>query len=165
MGCGSSSSTTTRLSASRLMRTALEAGNPVYRAMAMITARARWRIRRIRIACLVATLCAAVGAVPQAHAAPAPKYNPPKSVYLALGDSLAFGYQQAKFNANFPAEDPDVYDTGYVDDFAAELRSIDSRIRTVNLACPGETTDSLLGREPCIYHPPFRLHSGYSGSQ
>jgi lysophospholipase L1-like esterase len=130
--------------------------------MAMVSARGRWRIR---LASLVAALCAAVGAAPEAHAAPAPKYNPPKSVYLALGDSLAFGYQQAKFNQNLPDEDPAVFDTGYVDVFAGELRSIKPRIRIVNVSCPGETTDSLLGREPCIYHPRFPLHTDYSGSQ
>jgi hypothetical protein len=47
---------------------------------------------RARIACLLAVIVVALVAVPVAQAAPGPKYNPPKSVYLALGDSLAFGY-------------------------------------------------------------------------
>jgi lysophospholipase L1-like esterase len=120
---------------------------------------------KARIAYLLAVVAAALIAVPVAQAAPGPKHNPPKSVYLALGDSLAFGYQQAKFNQNFPTENPAVYDTGYVDAFGRDLTSIDPGIETVNLGCPGETTDSLLGLTPCPYHPPFALHSNYTGSQ
>jgi lysophospholipase L1-like esterase len=120
---------------------------------------------RARIACLFAVIVVALIAVPVAQAAPRPKFNPPKSAYLALGDSLAFGFQQVKFNQNFPTEDPTVYNTGYVDDFAKDLTSIDPRIQTINLGCPGETTDSLLGLAPCPYHPPFALHSSYTGSQ
>jgi lysophospholipase L1-like esterase len=33
------------------------------------------------------------------------------------------------------------------------------------LAARVRPTDSLLGLAPCIYHPPFALHSDYSGSQ
>ena len=102
---------------------------------------------------------------PAAAAAPPPKHNPPKSFYLALGDSLAFGYQQARFLANLPAEDPTAFSTGYVDDFAAKLRAIDSKIQTVNVSCPGETTSSLLGLARCPYNDVFRLHNEYSGSQ
>ena len=120
---------------------------------------------RARIGCLLAVIVVALVAVPVAQAAPGPKYNPPKSVYLALGDSLAFGYQQAKFLQNLPTEDPAAYNTGYVDDFAKQLAAIDPKIQTFNVGCPGETTDSLLGLKPCIYHPPFALHSNYSGSQ
>jgi lysophospholipase L1-like esterase len=120
---------------------------------------------RARFACLLAVIVAALVAVPVAGATTGPKHNRPKSVYLALGDSLAFGYQQAKFNENLPTEDPAVYNTGYVDGFAKQLTSIDPRIQTVNLGCPGETTDSLLGLARCPYHPPFALHSSYSGSQ
>ena len=105
-------------------------------------------------------------AAPAAQAAPPPKHNPPKSIYLALGDSLAFGYQQARFLANFPTEDPAAFNTGYVDDFAKDLQATDPKIQTVNVGCPGETTDSLLGlTTPCTYQQHFALHNGYSGSQ
>jgi lysophospholipase L1-like esterase len=120
---------------------------------------------RPRVPCLLAVVALVLVVVPVAQAAPGPKHNPPKSVYLALGDSLAFGYQQAKFNQNLPTENPAVYNTGYVDGFAKDLTPIDPRIRTVNLGCPGETTDSLLGLARCPYHPPFALHSNYTGSQ
>jgi lysophospholipase L1-like esterase len=102
------------------------------------------------------------GAALAAQATPPPKYNPPKSIYLALGDSLAFGFQFSKF---FQTTDPATFNTGYVDDFAKELRAIKLDIQTVNLSCPGETTESMLGLAPCIYHPPFPLHTDYSGSQ
>jgi len=104
-------------------------------------------------------------ATPTANATPPPKHNPPKSIYLALGDSSAFGFQLAKFLQNLPAEDPTVFNTGYVDDFAKDLRAIKPRIQTINLSCVDETTDSLLGLEPCSYDPPFPLHTEYSGSQ
>jgi lysophospholipase L1-like esterase len=94
-----------------------------------------------------------------------PTLVPPKDDYLALGDSLAFGYQQSKFNANFPTENPAVFNTGYVDDFSAALVPISPEIHTANLGCPGETTGSYLGVTPCPYHPPFSLHESYTGSQ
>jgi lysophospholipase L1-like esterase len=97
-----------------------------------------------------------------AQATPPPKHNPPKSIYLALGDSAAFGLQAPKF---FQTTDPAAFNTGYVDLFARDLRAKKPNIRTVNLSCPGETTDSLLGLAPCIYHPPYALHTDYSGSQ
>ena len=34
--------------------------------------------------------------------APPPRFNPPKEFYLALGDSLAFGFQFDIFNQHFP---------------------------------------------------------------
>jgi lysophospholipase L1-like esterase len=94
-----------------------------------------------------------------------PKLVPPKDDYLALGDSLAFGYQLSKFNANFPTENPAVFNTGYVDDFSAALVPISPGIHTANMGCPGETTGSYLGVNPCPYHPPFPLHESYTGSQ
>jgi lysophospholipase L1-like esterase len=104
-------------------------------------------------------------ATPTANATPPPKHNPPKSIYLALGDSSAFGFQLAKFLQNLPAADPAAFNTGYVDQFARYLRAIKPRTETVNLSCVDETTDSLLGLEPCSYHPPFPLHTEYDGSQ
>jgi lysophospholipase L1-like esterase len=82
--------------------------------------------------------------------------------YLALGDSLAFGYSQAKFNRLFPEENPAAYDTGYVDDFGKVLRLFSPRLQVVNDGCPGETTDSFI-KGPCIYQVVFRLHHPYVG--
>jgi lysophospholipase L1-like esterase len=82
--------------------------------------------------------------------------------YLALGDSLAFGYSQAKFNSLFPNEDPAAYDTGYVDDFGKVLKLLHPHLAIVNDGCPGETTDSLING-PCAYQLSFPLHHPYVG--
>jgi hypothetical protein len=80
---------------------------------------------RACIACL-ACIALALLVAPLAKATPLPKHNPPKSIYLALGDSLAFGYQQAKFIQNLPT-----------DDFANALRSIDPKIQDCQPWLPG----------------------------
>ncbi len=90
------------------------------------------------------------------HPAPAP------TSYLALGDSLAFGYSQAKFNSLYPNENPAAYDTGYVDDFARVLRLFNPRLQTINDGCPGETTESFIDG-PCQYQQEFPLHHPYVG--
>jgi hypothetical protein len=64
-----------------------------------------------------------------AEAAPPPTFDPPKQIYLALGDSVAYGYQQATFDAGLP---PSAYDTGYVDDLAARLRQLRPGLAVVN---------------------------------
>jgi lysophospholipase L1-like esterase len=97
--------------------------------------------------------------------ASSPKFDPPRSFYLALGNSLAFGYQQYKFLANYPTENPSAFSSGYVDDFAGMLQGIDPGIETVNLGCPGETTSSYMGGGcPYTAHG-FALHHFYAGSQ
>lgn len=119
---------------------------------------------RVRLlALLSAAALFGLAAVPAA--ASTPKFDPPKSFYLALGDSLAFGFQQGKFLANLPTENPSAFSTGYVDDFSAMLRDINARIETVNFGCPGETTVSFIAG-PCGYQAAgFRLHNGFSGDQ
>jgi lysophospholipase L1-like esterase len=122
---------------------------------------------RANLAPLLALLSAAAMFVLAAApaAASTPQFDPPKSFYLALGDSLAFGYQQYKFNANFPAEDPSVFSSGYVNDFSAMLQAVNPSLQTVNFGCPGETTATFLAG-PCLYEAAgFPLHNGYSGAQ
>jgi lysophospholipase L1-like esterase len=94
--------------------------------------------------------------------APNARASKPQHSYLALGDSLAFGYQQAKFNRLFPNEDPAAFDTGYVDDFGHALRLFDHGLQVVNDGCPGETTDSFING-PCQYQLAFPLHHPYVG--
>jgi lysophospholipase L1-like esterase len=86
----------------------------------------------------------------------------PQRTYLALGDSLAFGYQQAKFNSLFPSENPAAFDTGYVDDFGHFLLRTHRDTAVVNDGCPGETTDSFIAG-PCLYQLAFPLHHPYVG--
>ena len=121
------------------------------------------RIRRMRLICVLAVVAAALLSPVAQAAKTGPKVVPPKHHYLALGDSLAFGFQQDKFNALFPNEDPSAFNTGYVDDFAAKLADIRHKIKTTNFGCPGEWTDSFLGAAPCPYT--FPLHDPFSGSQ
>jgi lysophospholipase L1-like esterase len=115
---------------------------------------------------LVAFLTGLLASAPPAVAADA-KFGAPKDFTLALGDSIAFGFQRAKFAAALPDPDPAIFDTGFVDVFAARLAATapGKGSTVVNLSCPGETTVSFLGFAPCPYSPPFRLHAEYSGSQ
>ncbi len=103
-------------------------------------------------------LAPSAGARPMSHR---PQSHRPQS-YLALGDSLAFGYSQAKFNSLFPNEDPAAYNTGYVDDFGKILSAFNPNLQIVNDGCPGETTDSFING-PCAYQLAFPLHHPYSG--
>lgn len=74
----------------------------------------------------------------------------PKKHYLALGDSLAFGFQ------------PDLnFDDGYADDFYSNLKSHGVH-SLANMACPGETSVTFLNGN-CPY--PYLRKYPYLGSQ
>ena len=89
-----------------------------------------------------------------------PVYQPPKSYYLALGDSMAYGFQPTKANAP-----PSAVHTGYVDVFAARLRKLSPTIKVVNYGCPGESTVTF-ARGGCdwLKHG-GNLHNPFRGSQ
>jgi lysophospholipase L1-like esterase len=113
---------------------------------------------------LVAAAVALVAVLPAAPAAacPPPVFTPPRQYYLALGDSLAFGFSTAKAQAGLPAS---AFDTGYVDVFAARLARLRPGITTVNYGCPGESTVSFLAG-PCIWRASGHdLHNDYPGAQ
>jgi lysophospholipase L1-like esterase len=96
---------------------------------------------------------------------PATQFNPPKPYYLALGDSLAFGFQFDKFNANFPFVPASIFATGYADALAGMLQEIRPGITTVNYGCTGETSVTFI-QGGCIYTAAgFPLHDPYDGSQ
>ncbi len=119
----------------------------------------RYRSHRLWLGLFVALLGWALMVSPvRAVARPAPA----QPTYLALGDSLAFGYSQAKFNSLYPDENPAAYDTGYVDDFGKVLEIFSRRLAIVNDGCPGETTDSFISG-PCAYQLSFPLHHAYVG--
>jgi lysophospholipase L1-like esterase len=89
-------------------------------------------------------------------------FNPPKNYYLALGDSISYGYQAFKARAGLP---PSAFNSGYVDLFGARLREIQPGIVTVNYGCPGESTESFV-TGPCIWtEAGQQLHDSFSGSQ
>jgi lysophospholipase L1-like esterase len=90
------------------------------------------------------------------------------SQYLALGDSVTFGYQEPTV---VPA--PNYRNAssflGYPEQLAAELH-----LRVINPACPGETSASLINASaqsngcengPIAYRKLYPLHLRYKGSQ
>jgi len=91
-----------------------------------------------------------------------PKFNPPQKYYLALGDSLAFGFQFGIYNQHYPFVSPELFTRGYVDAFGHVLEGLKPELQTVNFACPGERTRTFIDGI-CPY--PFELHNNYSGSQ
>jgi lysophospholipase L1-like esterase len=110
-------------------------------------------------------------AVPSAATAVARPPVTPGSQYLALGDSVTFGYEESNVvptpnyrnAANF---------YGYPEQFGAQLR-----LQVANAACPGETSSSLInpraesnGCENILgkgagYRTVYPLHVRYRGSQ
>ena len=128
------------------------------------------RVAGIALAALLAAvLTAAVGT----RSASADPVNGPDAngTYLALGDSVAFGYVPPQA---VPA--PKYLDAhsfvGYPEDLAQQLR-----VRVSNASCPGETTASMLSvtaqsngcensvGSPTGYRTLFPLHVQYQGSQ
>jgi len=94
-----------------------------------------------------------------------PKFSAPKSFTLGLGDSLMFGYQEAKFATN--PFDLTQFHTGFAFLFAERVAETAPGNGTalINLGCPGETTRSFLDG-PCAYHSVgLPLHVNYGGSQ
>ncbi len=125
---------------------------------------------RLRGLCLIVTLFALFVAAPAAQAAPS--YGGPpvaNGTYLALGDSLAFGYQASKVTACAPTgcTSPDTqFSTGYVNVFASLFGATTPGVKTVNLGCPGETSATLNNATNtttgCTTYP-FAIHSNHPG--
>jgi lysophospholipase L1-like esterase len=74
----------------------------------------------------------------------------PKGVsktYVAIGDSLAFGYSLQLYNEHEAEGDPaSFFENGYVNDYYNKIRK-HSQTALVNLGCPGETSKSLIGNK------------------
>jgi lysophospholipase L1-like esterase len=95
----------------------------------------------------------------------------PGSTYLALGDSVTFGYLESTVVPTPPYHDQ-AYFVGYPEHLATELHA-----KVVNPSCPGETSASLInakaqsnGCENSLgskvgYRTLYPLHVKYSGSQ
>lgn len=93
---------------------------------------------------------------------PRPVYQPPQSYYLALGDSITYGFQPTKAKPGARASD---FATGYVDLFAARLRKLSSKIQVVNYGCPGESTVTFTRGGCQGLADGFKLHNPFRGSQ
>jgi lysophospholipase L1-like esterase len=91
-----------------------------------------------------------------------PVYQPPQSYYLALGDSITYGFRPDKAK---PGARPSDFDTGYVDVFAARLRKLAPKIQVVNYGCPGESSVTFTrGGCPTLAEG-VKLHDPYRRSQ
>jgi lysophospholipase L1-like esterase len=123
---------------------------------------------------LVGLALAVAFALSALFAATAGATAPIKQTYLALGDSLAFGYSTQTFNENFPTESPSAFERGYAHFYFNHLKPGTEGVQQQNKGCPGETTDSMIGNgplaaafgiegeSPCGYHKlGFPLHSEY----
>jgi lysophospholipase L1-like esterase len=97
---------------------------------------------------------------------------PPKAFQLSLGDSMGFGLQ---FDRLFEMLDagtytPEAFDTGYTDVLAARMHPLRPDQQTVNLSCPGESTDTMIDGG-CSFvlpepdGPGLSLHTDYAGPQ
>jgi lysophospholipase L1-like esterase len=130
-------------------------------------------MRSVSRAALAAAMALLVlGAYAGAAAAASPAPVTPGSRYLALGDSVTFGYQESQV---VPA--PNYHNAasflGYPEQLATALH-----LKVANAACPGETSDSLLNpsaqsngcentnpAETQAYRKLYPLHVSYKGSQ
>jgi lysophospholipase L1-like esterase len=111
------------------------------------------------------------------------KGAPVKERYLALGDSLAFGYSQQLFNENEKLGVPaTAFEHGYANFYMNKLKWKLNGIELVNNGCPGETSGGLIGtgpvgvglskggaepETPCEYHNVSKLplHHEYGGTK
>jgi lysophospholipase L1-like esterase len=98
-----------------------------------------YRVRTRLLVCAAAI--AVLGAMSFAPAASAASVG---STYLALGDSLAYGYHQAQFLSEYPNIHPANFNDGYVDDFGTALKFVNKKLTLINDGCPGETTETLM---------------------
>jgi lysophospholipase L1-like esterase len=118
------------------------------------TPRGRRPLAVAAVAWALAMAVAVSGGTSHAAASPAPR-----GYYLALGDSMAYGFQPTK-----PGP-PSAFDTGYVDRFAARLRKLSPEIQVVNYGCPGESAVTFV-RGGCPWLGEKRkLHDAFRGSQ
>jgi hypothetical protein len=100
------------------------------------------------LGCVAALVALSAMAVPSLAAAKKPAKI--KETYLALGDSLAFGYSQQLFNENEKTgENPTAFEHGYANDYL-NLVNGKKEIQLINDGCPGETSASLIGNGPLL---------------
>jgi hypothetical protein len=133
--------------------------------------RSRSRIIGVALVAVFA-LCAMFSSVASA------KLTPVKETQLSMGDSLAFGYSLQLFNENIIFGAPaTAFENGYANDYLA-LHKKGKGSQLVNVGCPGETTDSMIGNgplgsiidptgeSPCGYHKlGLPLHHEYGGTK
>jgi lysophospholipase L1-like esterase len=102
-------------------------------------------VHRVR-ACSLACCAAAIATLGVLAMAPAAGAFTVGSTYLALGDSLTYGFHQAQFFEELGKGEvnPATFDEGYVDDFGAVLKIAHPHLQIINDGCPGETTETFI---------------------
>ena len=88
-------------------------------------------------------------------------FGSPKRHYLALGDSIPYGYTRAKSLAGLP---PSAF-MGYVDRFAARLRVIRPDVQVTNYSCPEERTATFVAGSCAWLQAGRAVHDAFAGSQ
>ena len=76
-----------------------------------------------------------------------------RRTYLALGDSISFGYSAEKFGLHEPDDSPSYFEEGFTNDFTNDLKKpteVGKTIRLVNDGCPGETSNGLIGENESL---------------
>ncbi len=111
------------------------------------------RFRRSALLAAVVAIAPVLGAISVPHTSAQARAGlvGPKQFYLALGDSLAYGYQP-----NFR------FGLGYADDWLKEMQQSDPGLTLTNLACPGETLVTFINGK-CPLH--FIIKTRYRGAQ
>ncbi|WP_305093714.1 SGNH/GDSL hydrolase family protein [Prescottella sp. R16] len=97
------------------------------------------RVKTLRSAVMAATVAIGMAGLPTVAAA-TPGEGP--TYYLALGDSLAAGYQPDTGH-----DEP----VSYTDDIYAALKQTDPNLEFVDLGCDGETTETMIDGGKCAY--------------
>jgi lysophospholipase L1-like esterase len=111
------------------------------------TLRSRGRL----IGCCMALVFALSALIAPAFASAAPPPEP--KTFLAVGDSISFGYSQQKFNENFPSEAPSFFEEGVINQtnkFLQKGTELGKGSTIVNYACPGETSNGLIGENEAL---------------
>jgi lysophospholipase L1-like esterase len=116
---------------------------------------------RVGVGAAMVVLILGLAALPGVSQSSRPVYQPPQRYYLALGDSMAYGFQPTKN----PGARPSVFNTGYVDVFAARLRKLSPKIQVVNYGCPGESTVTFTRGGCPGFADGFKLHDAFRGPQ
>jgi hypothetical protein len=105
--------------------------------------------RRGRLAgCLTVLALLLAVVVPSGASAVQPAVN---EQYLALGDSLAFGYSSQLYHEGEAKgfDDPEGFEHGYANDYLKQVKAravkAGNNVKLVNDGCPGETTESMIG--------------------
>ena len=141
--------------------------------------------RGVILCCVAAVLLVSALYTSTASAAKKTSAKPKHFYYLALGDSISYGYSLVKFTENHgrckeqgpagPAcEPPTAFEPNFVTYYGSHVPK-KNKTSTVNLSCPGETSSGLIGHNvalgggagsafnPCGWHNGlgFRRHAEY----